>query len=166
MSKMILGVPKNNRSGLIFALFTLLVINTFIILSGDVLLLIGIIIFDIYGLAYYYFNYLRICRFANDKLIIYGNFTFDEETKVQKSYEIKYDSVKSVERHKIPKGMNSDRLPYKKSKLTYDDRYNLEQLDCLLIKLQDESEKLLFISHLSDDKIELIESEIIKKITK
>jgi hypothetical protein len=165
MSKIIISVPKYSKIGVIFALITILVINVLIIFSHDVLLLIGMITFDIYGIVYYYLNYLRICKFTKDKLIIYGNITFDEETKIQKRYEIAYNRLKSVEQIKVRKGTNSDGLPKKKSRLASDERYNLEQLDCLLFKLHDGSEKRLFISHLSNNKIELIKSEIMKYIS-
>jgi hypothetical protein len=166
MSKIIISVPKYNKIGVIFALITLFIINVLIILIHDVLLLIGIMTFDIYGIVYYYLNYLRICKFTKDKLIIYGNLTFDEETKIQKRYEITYNRLKSVEQIKVRKGINSDGLPYKKRKLAFDERYNLEHLDCLLFKLYDGSEKRLFISRLSDNKIELIKSKIINHISK
>lgn len=165
MKKIVLGIPKDKASTLIGFVVTVTIINFFAFLDRDAVLIIGVIIFDLWGLIYGYFNYLRICKFTSDTLIIFGDFSFEEETKIQKSYKIKYKDIISIEREILQKGLNSDNLPYKKSKISLDDRYNKDKLDCILFNLKDESKKRLIISHYKSDKAVQIEKLVHDRIS-
>jgi hypothetical protein len=165
MKKIVLGIPKDKTTTLIGFLITITIINFFAFLAQDALLVIGVVIFDLWGVIYGYFNYLRICKFTSDTLIIFGDFSFEEETKIQKSYKIKYKDIISIEREILQKGLNSDNLPYKKGKISLDDRYNKEQLECILFHLKDESKKRLIISHYKSYKVVQIEKLVHDRIS-
>lgn len=165
MKNIVLGIPKDKANTLIGFIVTVAIINIFVFLSRDVLLIIGVIVFDLYGLIYGYINLLRICKFTKDTLIIYGDFSFEEETKVQKSYKIKYNDIIKIEREFLQKGLNSDNIPYKKSKISLDDRYNKEQLECILFHLKDESKKRFIISHYKTEKVAEIEKLVHDKLS-